>query len=212
MSGEVLTVQAFAAFVPIPNATTALEPVLADLIAVATEEAEGFCDRAFGKADDWVERLDGNDSRLLILRRPPVRAISEVAILDDDGNDEVLDPSEYQAAAEDDNDGRLLLLSGRFPAGRGNIRVTYDAGFATYPKRLIHGVREIALGLWYARGKDPRVVAESSQGGSSTRKVDRSGLPDSAVTALLPFCLPTVFTAEAGRSRVPSVGLVGGFV
>lgn len=82
---------------------------------------------------DYVERYDGNDKDLMILNQFPVETISEVLV----DNFSVSQSTDYLQPGWliNQNKTGVILLGTRtlFWAGRMNIRVSYQAGYASVP-------------------------------------------------------------------------------
>lgn len=107
----------------------------AALITDASAAVESFCRRTFGQ-QSYVETYDGRNLPRVWLRQLPVIAVAAVSV-----NGEVLDNTYGDAWSFDSGTGELRRGSGHddvrfaawFPAGRGNVQVTYTAGYLEIP-------------------------------------------------------------------------------
>jgi uncharacterized phiE125 gp8 family phage protein len=144
-------------------------------------------DAASGFIQTWINRslelqsysalLDGNGSDTLVLRNFPIVSVAELRI-----NGAVI-----AAAASDSaigywhDDSRLVLRGLVFPRGRGNVRVSYQAGFASPPADLTQACIEM-VSLRY-REKD-RVGLVSKGLAGETTAYSLKDMPESVRTLL----------------------------
>src|SRR5213078_4096996 len=106
------------------GASTTHDDLIEGFIDTASDEIQRFCRRVFRKATITDEPHDGDDSRTLRLRRPPITSVSAVIV-----NGATLDPTAYvmprlasdPQAEVDWNDGRVVLVGSVFPAGYRNV-------------------------------------------------------------------------------------------
>lgn len=160
---------------------------------------ERECDTSFVVRTITAERTTGSDLTYLRLRDPYARAVTAITV---DGL--VYDAG--QIAALYLEDGYLYAASTTvWPCtNRGNITVTYTAGYATEPpadlkEAMMKGARNWVLTSAAWSGKDSRATAINNEFGNiqlSTASLDRpTGLPDVDATIM----------AWARRVRVPKV-------
>jgi hypothetical protein len=144
-------------------------------------------DAASGFIQTWINRslelqsysalLDGNGSDTLMLRNTPIVSVAELRI-----NGAVI-----AAAASDSaigywhDDSRLVLRGLVFLRGRGNVRVSYQAGFAAPPADLTQACIEM-VSLRY-REKD-RVGLVSKGLAGETTAYSLKDMPESVRTLL----------------------------
>src|SRR5438034_404867 len=111
-SNAIVTVDRFKSWHDLKTTTTADDAILEGLIDTASAEIESLCNRVLRKGTFVDEPYDGNDSRVLRLRRPPIWSIASVKLIDGATLLEVVDPATYvvpSLAADqnaDPNDGR----------------------------------------------------------------------------------------------------------
>ena len=110
------------------------EDFIGNLITRASDFIAKYCRRVFQDAD-YTEYYNGVGNRSICLKQYPVNS---VASLHDDldreyGTDHLIATTDYVI----DEDAGILTLDGyRFGAGLKNIKVVYNAGYATIPANL----------------------------------------------------------------------------
>lgn len=115
-----------------------------------------YCGRDFVSAAA-TEYYDGEDRELLPLRRRPLTAVSSVHVdptgYNGTGTNAFSSDSEWavgdrwfpRSLEESEHNGSILVATGGcWPAGRGNIKVVYTAGYATIPEDLKLAVNQLA--------------------------------------------------------------------
>jgi len=144
-------------------------------------------DAASGFIQTWINRslelqsysalLDGNGSDTLVLRNFPIVSVTELRI----------NGAVFAAAASDSaigywhDDNRLVLRGLVFPRGRGNVRVSYQAGYEAPPADLTQACIEM-VSLRY-REKD-RVGLVSKGLAGETTAYSLKDMPESVRTLL----------------------------
>lgn len=109
-------------------------PVVEDRIALAQALIERILECFFEKRDDLTFKLDGTGHDFLSLPVPPVSvsSITAVKLVDDDGNEEEYETTDYEVVMDSFPDGRfdprLWNKRGTWPKGTRNIWVTGDFG------------------------------------------------------------------------------------
>jgi len=103
-----------------------------------------FCGRDF-VAGDHTEYYDGDGSRTLFLRNYPINSIA--SIYDDpDRNynaEDLIDSGDIEFY---DDDGQVCLFNGiAFTNAKKNIKITYNAGYSTYPADLVNACENLVM-------------------------------------------------------------------
>jgi len=107
------------------------DTLLNNLIARAEDEADMYCHRVFAAAT-YTEYYDGNGLSKMNLKHYPVNSITSIHDdLDREyGADDLIDSDDYVFEA----DSGIVKLDGlTFTGGIQNIKVIYNAGYATLP-------------------------------------------------------------------------------
>jgi hypothetical protein len=160
-------------------------------IGVASAMIERACRRVFEKAA-ITEWHDGDGGDTIMLRRPPVWALTSVSI---DGLPIVA--STYVVprlatdsdAAVDVNDGRLIRTVGVWPVGVRNIAVAYTGGFEPIPPPVAQACLQLVAHLTSQAGVDVGMAIEQA----GEYRVDRrpgGPLPPAVRRLLAPYRLP----------------------
>lgn len=120
------------------------------LLPNASEAIELYCRRRFAQTA-YAECYDGAGDTVVLRRRP---VINVTHVWDDpygEFHDEsLLDPSEYFVEAAR---GFVTLRAGRFFAGRGNVKVVYDAGYTLVPSDVAQACI-LLVAHWFGRGRE----------------------------------------------------------
>lgn len=112
------------------------DPIVELFINSSSEYIERECDRIFKQAT-YNEIRSGRKQNIILLKQWPVTTISAVYV-DSSGQfgaGTALDATDYQIG---DDGNSLILMSGVFPNGYNNVKITYQAGYATIPSDLEH--------------------------------------------------------------------------
>lgn len=127
-----VTVAEMKAWLGIDDGDTSADVKLQQLIDTVTEAIVDFTEQQF-ELDDYVEIMDGRRGDMLLTKNWPITAVSEVVMgcLPDGTGGRVLGPNEYTF-----NEEEIALTSGYTPKGRGLIKVSYTAGYATLPSKV----------------------------------------------------------------------------
>ncbi len=144
-----------------------------------------------------IHYLDGPGGRDLLLRVTPVVSITSLY----DDPDRVWAAATLVAAADytllDGERGQVLLTStathGVWNEGRGFIKATYVAGFATIPDDLKGICAELVKHLWSRRTLQGKTSVTAS-GAQVSKEADNHGIP-------------AHIRAELGRFRLPGTML-----
>lgn len=171
---------------PTTDGTTGL---ITTVIPMVQAEFENYTGRIVD-ADDLDERYDGRNAEAIILKSAPVNSIASVSVFDDDGNETTIASTDYRldsdagvlfALATIDGDGfgsvgglgdapaRNRLPAYRWPYGRRNVRVQYNAGWSTVPSDLNLAAIRRVCDLVLDRGESRLFATSAMQGRSMTR-------------------------------------------
>ncbi len=161
-AGDLTTVPKVRQFFGIQN--TEDDARLGALITACSKAIAQYLSRSLLAQEYVAERYDGNDSDILMLRAYPLISISLLTIngvTQTASSDGLLQSGYYPG------DNYVFLVGGnRFPRGRRNVVITYEAGYTTIPE----DVAEACIELVGDRFKLPSRLGERSkalpQGGS----------------------------------------------
>jgi hypothetical protein len=171
----------------------------ADLIADASEAVRNYVRRPLLERT-YVETYDGTGLGRIRLRKLPVTAIGGVVV-----NGEALDNATGDGWSFDRETGELRRGDGRddvrfapwFPKGRGNIEVTYSAGYQQVPgpvKRAtiltMRWLREAVLISLFAQSES--IGNYSYTRGVGTQFLAVAGLPAFAASLLEPYVIDDI--------------------
>lgn len=123
--------------------STAHDERIAALAVQATAVVETYCRRTFAEAE-YVEDIDGTGTAEIRVSNPPVVSIASILIAADRDFSAV-------TAIEDTVHSRSSIvrrLSGTFPCGKGNVRITYTGGYAIIPADVKAAAIALA-GAWF---------------------------------------------------------------
>jgi hypothetical protein len=104
------------------------------------------------EATAYVEQYDGTGRDFLILKQRPINSITEVKIDSAWGFGDGITAIDTAELFAEPGSGILYIKSSRFPQGRRNVRVTYNAGYVTMPGD-IERAANITVADWYTRAK-----------------------------------------------------------
>lgn len=84
------------------------------------------------------------------LLHTPVQDVTEIAYTDENGNDQTVDPLDYQVNTYENG---CSFLNGTFPKFMENTKVTYTAGYSDIPKTL-HQAMLLMIAKMYENRED----------------------------------------------------------
>lgn len=178
----------------IPTLNTDQDTRLERLISSASRKIMNFCDRKFVQ-ETHTEYQHGRRSNSLVLKQWPADKPTELNIDPEStfGVDTQVDTTEYEVL----HDSILILLNGqKFPKGTRNIKIVYQASYATIPEDLdeacVHQVEYM-----YNLTADRRLgqITKSKSGVSVTYV--QEGMPQIVTDALMPYKRHEFPTANA---------------
>jgi uncharacterized phiE125 gp8 family phage protein len=147
-------------YLKIPSGVTSDDALVELFINAASADLERDCDRLF-KAQTITEYQDGKGHNAILLREWPLNSITEVRV--DAGSDftdadTLLDADEYRIH---DEENALIRVNALWPKGYRNIKIIYNAGFATIPADLEHAVLWIVT--WYYKIRNAEDIGRSTK-------------------------------------------------
>ncbi|MBI1239056.1 MAG: hypothetical protein GC199_06900 [Alphaproteobacteria bacterium] len=132
--------------------TDAEDALVTALIAASREALEGWTGRALITQSWRLWRDTIGPGGAIVLPRPPLIAVSEVAVVAADGTESLLAPASYLIDGQKDP-GRLVLAPLVHPAGR--LRIDFTAGYGPAAADVPAPLRQ-ALRLLIADGFETR--------------------------------------------------------
>jgi Phage gp6-like head-tail connector protein len=151
---------------------TSDDTLLTRLITAESIHIQSYLYRTIA-ATAYTETRDGPDNDRLALANWPINSVSLVKI------DDVIVPASTDLVASQGYSftERFIELSGYwFTKGRGNVVVTYNAGYATTPFDLEQACIELVVRRYRERD---RIGAKSKSVGGETISYDTAAFPDS---------------------------------
>lgn len=148
------------------------------LITGASDFIEQYLSRDIVQTTYTNERYHGNDGVQLMLRNWPIVSVTSITVTDQAAN--VL--GSYTGANCWFDDRSIYLSTGDvFTAGRGNVQVTYVAGFTTVP----YGLAQAAIELVSMRYRERERIGLASKGiEGATTSFSIKDMPASVKTIL----------------------------
>jgi hypothetical protein len=175
----------------LPNAPTASPGVdlISQLITAASRAICAYCGRGQFTPETYTDTYDGAGKTWMLLRQWPVLSVTAIALTQCGVTTTVTDPTTFQLEAPIPAGGaqRLTLVSPHlyFPRGRGNVQITYQAGYATVPPDVAQACIE-AVGEAYQRRNRIGQTSVSSQG-QTTVAFSQADLNAAAKAMLEPY-------------------------
>ena len=129
------------------------ETILARLITAASRMVANYCGRSTFSASSYTDTYDGSGREFMLLRQWPVISVESIALLECGAPAVITDSTQFalEAPIPSGSNQRLTLLGfQRFPRGRGNVQVTYTAGYASVPFDVAQATIEL-VGEAYKR-------------------------------------------------------------
>lgn len=160
------------ALIEIPEGYEGYLPLV---LAASREAIDDFCDRSFDLRS-CTETLNGHGGGTLTLKRYPVIELHSVDV---EGKSRSLD--EFIVLDE----RQLRWKAYRFPLGKGNVVVSYTAGFVSPPRAVRMAQVLTAKAMLNAAPLDPNVLAEAGAGYSAQFHGGGAGSVPPAAQSLL---------------------------
>lgn len=160
----------------IPSTDTSEDALLDQLISNVEASVLRYLKRGPFASTSFTEYYSGDDREMLVLRHRPVTAVSLVRVDPYGYAGQGLDafPSttawtagtDYfvpQLDASEENGSLIVAIgsNGKWPIGRGNIKITYTAGYATIPDDLTLAVNQMISAIRAGADKGGPVGSET---------------------------------------------------
>ncbi len=147
-SGDLCQLSDLQAWLP-TAAPAGAEAELAQLISAASRLICQYTGRSTFAVQAYADTYDGAGKNWMLLRQWPVVSVTSIALTEWGQTTTITDPTKFQLEQPIPAGGnqRLTLTStpyAVFPRGRGNVQITYQAGYAEIPYDLIQACVEIA--------------------------------------------------------------------
>jgi len=175
----------------LPNAPTGSPgtDLISQLITAASRAICGYCARGQFLAQSYTDTYDGAGKTWMLLRQWPVLSVSAIALTQCGVTTTVADPTVFQLEAPIPAGGaqRLTLIAPHlyFARGRGNVQITYEAGYESVPPDIAQACIE-AVGEAYQRRNRIGQTSVSSQG-QTTVSFSQADLNAAAKAMLEPY-------------------------
>jgi len=175
----------------LPSAPTASPGVelISQLITAASRAICAYCGRGQFTAQSYTDTYDGAGKTWMLLRQWPVLSVTAIGLTHCGVITTITDPTTFQLEAPIPAGGaqRLTLIAPHlyFPRGRGNVQITYQAGYAAVPSDVAQACIE-AVGEAYQRRNRIGQTSVSSQG-QTTVAFSQSDLNAAAKAMLAPY-------------------------
>jgi len=175
----------------LPSAPTASPGVnlISQLITAASRAICAYCGRGQFTAQSYTDTYDGAGKTWMLLRQWPVLSVTAIGLTQCGVITTITDPTTFQVEAPIPAGGaqRLTLIAPHlyFPRGRGNVQITYQAGYAAVPSEVAQACIE-AVGEAYQRRNRIGQTSVSSQG-QTTVAFSQSDLNAAAKAMLAPY-------------------------
>jgi hypothetical protein len=171
------------AWLEMDMAVTAQDAVITRLIDSCSVYIESWLSRKIAQAV-YTEAYDGKGSNAITLAEYPITALTSVSI---DGVAQVIVPNtEFNTVGARYHERQLVINGKVFSRGRGNVLVTYQAGYATVPADIEQACIElVSLRLKNARKANLGIQSKTLAGESIT--FFSGAMPDSTRDMLLEY-------------------------
>lgn len=113
--------------------TTDDDTLLQKIITRTSDWIQKYCARNF-IAQDYTEQYNGDGTNTLLVKQYPVNSIASA--YDDTSREFGADTAITVSELVIDDGGIIIFDTNRFSAGYKNVKITYNAGYATIPQDL----------------------------------------------------------------------------
>lgn len=164
-AGDLTTVADVKASSGAGGAGTAGDPVIARLITAASAFIASSTNRSFAGLTTYSEIRDGSGGDLLLLGNTPVISVQSLSV----GTIPIpAQPADGQPGYFLLNGEAIAIYCYRFTRGRGNVRISYTAGFLAVPADVAQACIELVESMYRRGHRDPLQQSESNQGLTTT--------------------------------------------
>ena len=163
-------------YMNVVQADNTYDNLIHDFIGRVSSAFESYCSRNF-IADDYTEYHDGEGKRNIFPNQFPINTIASIH---DDvdwlwGSDTLIDPTDYRIAED-----RYIVYNSVFGFSPQNVKLVYNAGYATIPVELTQAcIEEVARKIKHRTDFDELV---KTMGDGSVSYTDLSFLPQTFLT------------------------------
>jgi uncharacterized phiE125 gp8 family phage protein len=166
------TVAAVKRAMKIDSSDTTYDAEIEDLINACYKMLEAYIHHPL-KAADYTEYYDGDGTNTLVLRKYPINTVASIYddVAREFGADSLIDSTDY-LIDNDEEMGTVRLFQNTtiFARGIKNVKITYNAGYATIPKDAERAC--ILLVIYYFNRQDAAGLNSQSMGGKSESYTD----------------------------------------
>jgi|ERR1044071_1695302 hypothetical protein len=168
-------------FLKIPNATTSEDSFLESLINNVSSLASRYCARTF-VSTAFTEYYDGDGSDKLYLRNYPIVSIANLYddLLRTFGADSAIDITNDVLIHAGAGIVQLWNNESAFAKGKANIKIVYNAGYASIPYDLQHATLLMVLFAYKRQYQDQRIGIQSETIGDRTTTFSNDDIPNEA--------------------------------
>ena len=159
-AGDLTTLADVKAYLSI--AGSADDALLADLITKCSFAVGNYLNRNL-LSQSYVERYDGQDGPLLMLRNTPVTAVTSLAL-----NGVALAPTDGVTVGYGLAPNYVYGVGLRFSRGIQNVAISYTAGYSAVPLDVAEAVVEFVSDRYRLRGRLGENTKSMPQGGSTS--------------------------------------------
>lgn len=178
-AGDLTTLTAVKAYLGVATAS-ADDGVLAQLVTAYSAWVKAWLNRDILRTT-YTVRLDGTGGDAIMVPQFPIRSVGSLTV---DGQPVPAQPT-YGQPGYWFTDLAIYRAGGTFTRARGNVQLTYDAGYDTVPFDLAQAVAEIVALRFTNRGDK---LGWSSKGlAGETVSLITADLPASARTLLMQY-------------------------
>jgi hypothetical protein len=175
---DLTTVAAVQAYVPTAASDAGLLETLVTAESALIQSYLGYNIAS----QSWTEIRDGNGRDRLIMRNRPVSAVTSVVV---DGNT-IPQSAGWPAPGWSFDEAYIYLRGHEFRKGRGNVTLSYTAGYASVPADLAQAATELVAYRYGSRLKAGMGIV-SDTGMQQTVAYSQRDMPASVMTALEPY-------------------------
>jgi len=147
-------------YIKIPLSELSQDSLVELFINAASDLLETETNRVL-KAKTITEYQDGRRQNIIVTKEYPINSVDELWI---DNYSKFTNPSDQVASADfdvTDEESSILYIQSSFPKGYRNIKIVYNAGYATIPADLEHAC--LWLVFWYAKIRNAEDIGRSSK-------------------------------------------------
>ena len=178
----------------IPNATVTDDTLVELLINAASQTIEAECNRKL-VAQSVVEFRHGKSSNIMMLREWPINSVTEVKFDLQSAftsPETLVSPGDYTIG---DDKMSLIFHSRQIPRGYNNVKITYNAGYATTPSDLEMACLWVVSWMYQIRKSDD--IGRSAKGKGDESTAFGQDAPDYVKTTIMRYKRTEMPTGDA---------------